>query len=146
MARIRQITERDSLRKHVAAIHIGGKLSLLQRKLSNCLLLHAYDDLLTKSRHRIDAETLVENQYQLLNTTLIPAMQEEGIRFLRRSEWSEEQRQWIRRFFRRELLPVLSPIGLDPVAGRRRVRGHLQVSPRLRWAGFGPVSAGLASG
>ena len=58
MAQIRQISERDSLRKHVAAIHIGGKLSLLQRKLSNCLLLNAYDDLLTKSRHRIDAETL----------------------------------------------------------------------------------------
>ncbi|MFV0243572.1 MAG: replication initiation protein [Qingshengfaniella sp.] len=42
----------------MAAIHIGGKLTLLQRKLSNCLLLHAYDELLTKSSHRIDAETL----------------------------------------------------------------------------------------
>ncbi|WP_428928933.1 replication initiation protein [Marinibacterium sp. SX1] len=58
MTQFRQITERESLRKHVAAIHVGGKLSLLQRKLSNCLLLHAYDDLLTKSSHRIDAETL----------------------------------------------------------------------------------------
>lgn len=58
MTRFTQITERESLRKHVAAIHVGGKLSLLQRKLSNCLLLHAYDDLLTKPSHRIDAETL----------------------------------------------------------------------------------------
>ncbi|MBE3637981.1 replication initiation protein [Mangrovicoccus algicola] len=58
MTEFRQITERESLRKHVAAIHIGGKLTLLQRKLSNCLLLHAYDDLTTKSSHRIDAETL----------------------------------------------------------------------------------------
>ena len=58
MTQFRQITERESLRKHVAAIHVGGKLSLLQRKLSNCLLLHAYDDLLTRPSHRIDAETL----------------------------------------------------------------------------------------
>ncbi|WP_240722712.1 replication initiation protein [Poseidonocella sp. HB161398] len=58
MTEFRQITERESLRKHVAAIHIGGKLTLLQRKLSNCLLLHAYDELTTKSSHRIDAETL----------------------------------------------------------------------------------------
>lgn len=58
MTRFHQITERENLRKHVAAIHVGGKLSLLQRKLSNCLLLHAYDDLLTKTSHRIDAETL----------------------------------------------------------------------------------------
>ena len=55
---MRQITERETLRKHVAAIHVGGKLTLLQRKLSNCLLLNAYDDLLTRPAHRIDAETL----------------------------------------------------------------------------------------
>ncbi|OSP53558.1 replication initiation protein [Pseudoruegeria sp. SK021] len=58
MTQFRHITERESLRKHVAAIHVGGKLTLLQRKLSNCLLLNAYDDLLTKPSHRIDAETL----------------------------------------------------------------------------------------
>jgi plasmid replication initiation protein len=53
-----QITPKESLRKHVAAIHVGGKLTLLQRKLSNCLLLNAYDDLLSRPSHRIDAETL----------------------------------------------------------------------------------------
>lgn len=58
MTQFRQITERESVRKHVAAIHIGGKLTLLQRKLSNCLLLNAYDELLTRPAHRIDAETL----------------------------------------------------------------------------------------
>ncbi|MDO6732678.1 replication initiation protein [Marinovum sp. 2_MG-2023] len=58
MTQFRTVTERESLRKHVAAIHVGGKLTLLQRKLSNCLLLHAYDELLTKNTHRIDAETL----------------------------------------------------------------------------------------
>ncbi len=49
---------RDSVKKHVAAIHVSGKLTLLQRKLSNVLLLNAYDTLTTQRAHRIDARTL----------------------------------------------------------------------------------------
>jgi len=46
------------LKKHVAAIHTDGHLSLLQRKLSNVLLLNAYDTLLTQTEHEIDEKTL----------------------------------------------------------------------------------------
>ncbi|WP_146590998.1 replication initiation protein [Puniceibacterium confluentis] len=49
---------RDSVKKNVAAIHVSGKLSLLQRKLSNVLLLNAYDTLTSQQSHRIDARTL----------------------------------------------------------------------------------------
>lgn len=49
---------RESVKKNVAAIHVSGKLTLLQRKLSNVLLLNAYDTLTTKAQHRIDARTL----------------------------------------------------------------------------------------
>lgn len=49
---------RGAVKKHVAAIHVSGKLTLLQRKLSNVLLLNAYDTLMTKPRHQIDARTL----------------------------------------------------------------------------------------
>ena len=49
---------RQSVKKHVAAIHISGKLTLLQRKLSNVLLLNAYDAITTKPKHQIDARTL----------------------------------------------------------------------------------------
>jgi hypothetical protein len=49
---------RDSVKKNVAAIHVSGKLTLLQRKLSNVLLLNAYDTLTTRGTHRIDARTL----------------------------------------------------------------------------------------
>lgn len=49
---------RSSVKKNVAAIHISGKLTLLQRKLSNVLLLNAYDTLTQKTRHQIDARTL----------------------------------------------------------------------------------------
>lgn len=49
---------RGSVKKNVAAIHVSGKLSLLQRKLSNVLLLNAYDTLITRQKHTIDARTL----------------------------------------------------------------------------------------
>lgn len=49
---------RPAVKKHVAAIHVSGKLSLLQRKLSNVLLLNAYDTLTSQNRHQIDARTL----------------------------------------------------------------------------------------
>lgn len=49
---------RDAVKKNVAAIHVSGKLTLLQRKLSNVLLLNAYDALTTRPFHTIDAKTL----------------------------------------------------------------------------------------
>ncbi len=50
--------KRGSVKKNVAAIHVSGKLTLLQRKLSNVLLLNAYDTLITRQKHTIDARTL----------------------------------------------------------------------------------------
>lgn len=52
--------DKQILKKHVAAIHIGAKLSLLQRKLVNALLYNAYDHLLTAKEHQISASLLCE--------------------------------------------------------------------------------------
>jgi Polyphosphate kinase len=60
------------------------------------------------------AHALVEAQYHVLNDELIPALEAEQIRFLRRSEWTVEQDGWLREHFRNSLLPVLSPLALDP--------------------------------
>ena len=60
------------------------------------------------------AHALVEEQYRTFNDVLVPALEKERIRFLRRSEWTTEQEAWLRNYFSTELLPVLSPIGLDP--------------------------------
>lgn len=53
-------SDNQILKKHVAAIHIGAKLSLLQRKLVNALLYNAYDQLLTAQEHHISASVLCE--------------------------------------------------------------------------------------
>ena len=62
----------------------------------------------------IAAHELVAQQYRLLNETILPELARRDIRFLRRSEYSEAQRRWVRDYFFREMLPVLTPIGLDP--------------------------------
>jgi len=60
------------------------------------------------------AQLLVAEQYHVLNEVLTPALADEGICFLRRTDWNPRQIAWVKRHFYRELLPVLSPIGLDP--------------------------------
>ncbi len=56
----------------------------------------------------------VERQYRILNEDLLPALAEENIRYLRREEWNDQQATWVRRYFKEQVLPVLTPIGLDP--------------------------------
>lgn len=60
------------------------------------------------------AHALVTEQYRLLNEDLIPALEREGIRFVRRTRWRPAHRNWLRNYFHREIEPVLSPISLDP--------------------------------
>ncbi|WP_253446022.1 polyphosphate kinase 1 [Halomonas sp. Y3] len=60
------------------------------------------------------AHEQIERQYRILNEALLPALEEKGIRFRRRSEWTPAQRDWVRDYFEEEILPVISPIGLDP--------------------------------
>ncbi|MFN4063786.1 MAG: polyphosphate kinase 1, partial [Parazoarcus communis] len=56
----------------------------------------------------------IADQYEMLNDDILPALAGEGIVFLRRSLWNDAQRAWIREYFQREVMPVLTPIGLDP--------------------------------
>jgi polyphosphate kinase len=65
-------------------------------------------------RVTVQAHELISEQYALLNDVILPALAGEGIAFLRRSLWNDVQREWIRDFFVNEVMPVLTPIGLDP--------------------------------
>jgi polyphosphate kinase len=61
-----------------------------------------------------NAHGLVDEQYRTLNEVLIPELEKEKIRFIRRTHWTPEQEAWLDKYFETELLPVLSPLGLDP--------------------------------
>ena len=69
-------------------------------------------DVLTRIRER--TLNLVQAQYDFWNRTLLPELAREGIRFSKREAWSDKQRRWLQGYFRNEILPVLSPLGLDP--------------------------------
>ncbi len=60
------------------------------------------------------AHEFVIEQYDILNNVLIPELAKQDIQILRRSQWKPKVTRWVKRYFNRELLPVLSPIGLDP--------------------------------
>jgi polyphosphate kinase len=77
-----------------------------------------YDGLTVRQAFREvskQAHSLVTRQYELLNDDILPNLARQGIRFLRRTHWTQDQADWIREFFFHELMPVLTPIGLDPV-------------------------------
>ena len=71
-------------------------------------LQHAYDLVVER------AQRLVHRQYTMLHETVLPALEQEGIYFHASDTWNDEQLEWARRYFLDELLPVLTPIGLDP--------------------------------
>ncbi len=60
------------------------------------------------------AQALVAEQYRVLGEVLLPQCEQEKIRFIRRSEWSDAQATWLRNYFKSEIQPMLSPMGLDP--------------------------------
>ena len=60
------------------------------------------------------AHELVAEQYRTLNEVLLPELEAQGIRVLKRAVWSSRQTRWIKRYFQQEVLPVLTPMGLDP--------------------------------
>ena len=61
-----------------------------------------------------ETHSIVKEQYALLNEEILPLLVAEGIRFVKRGEWNTAQREWINDFFFREVMPVITPIGLDP--------------------------------
>ena len=57
---------------------------------------------------------LVDRQYRLLNDQIFPSLDAEGIALLHASEWNTAQQQWAYEVFIRDVMPLLTPIGLDP--------------------------------
>ncbi|WP_346799360.1 polyphosphate kinase 1 [Halomonas sp. Bachu 37] len=60
------------------------------------------------------AHEQIARQYQILNDALLPELETQGLRFRRRTQWTAAQKSWVREFFDNEIMPVISPIGLDP--------------------------------
>ena len=60
------------------------------------------------------AHAIVEQQYRLYNDVLMPEFARQGIHLLSHGERNAVQRRWVSAYFRREVRPLLIPVGLDP--------------------------------
>jgi len=56
----------------------------------------------------------LEEQYRILNADLLPSLAKENIHFLYRHEWNDELIKWTENYFHDQVVPVVSPLGLDP--------------------------------
>jgi polyphosphate kinase len=71
-------------------------------------ILETYDKV-TEYTH-----ALVARQYAVFKNTIKPQLEKQGIRFILAQDWTAEQEKWAHGIFRTELLPLLTPIALDP--------------------------------
>jgi polyphosphate kinase len=68
----------------------------------------------TLRRIALVAHELVTEQYRILNEELLPALAEQRIHLVRRGAWADEDARWIKRYFLSAVLPILTPVGIDP--------------------------------
>jgi polyphosphate kinase len=68
------------------------------------------------------ASTLVADQYDLLNRTLLPTLESHGVRFVNARTMTPQQREWLASYFAAEVEPVLTPLGLDPARPFPRIQ------------------------
>lgn len=57
---------------------------------------------------------LVQEQYALWNDVLNPELSKAGIHILGRETWTAAKKRWLHDYFKNEIMPVLSPLALDP--------------------------------
>jgi polyphosphate kinase len=60
------------------------------------------------------ARTMVDSAYRLWRGQLVPALAKQGIRFFEVKELPAEDRQWLDSYYRSQVHPVLTPLGIDP--------------------------------
>jgi len=60
------------------------------------------------------AHELIDEQYEVFNSQVMPALKAEGIVVLNHADRSPAQRAWVQRFFEAQVQPLLVPLSLDP--------------------------------
>jgi polyphosphate kinase len=95
-------------------VRVGGLVEILERNAPPTQGPDGLTQTQTLNEISLRAHDLVAEQYAILNHQLLPELREHGLHILRREEWSQEQILHLKQVFLSDVLPVLSPIGLDP--------------------------------
>jgi len=57
---------------------------------------------------------LIDEIYETLNSDLLPKLAKKEIRILEQQDWNKSQYSWLKKFFRSEVVPLTTAMGLDP--------------------------------
>ncbi|WP_027328229.1 polyphosphate kinase 1 [Marinimicrobium agarilyticum] len=95
-------------------VRVGGLVEMLELNASSPTGPDGLSQEQTLAEVSGRAHTLVDEQYRILNDQLLPMLRDNDIRVLRREEWNEAQVAHLKQVFETDILPLLSPIGLDP--------------------------------
>jgi polyphosphate kinase len=61
-----------------------------------------------------NTERMVKEQYECWQHDLVPALEKEGIFFKNEASLSQKEKDWLQRYFEREIFPILTPLAIDP--------------------------------
>jgi polyphosphate kinase len=93
------------------------RVSRLQQQVAFGLSARSPDGLAAAEilgRVSAEAHRLVAQQYQVLDSVLLPELSATGLRLVRSDDYEAHHLAFLREYFHREVVPVLTPIGLDP--------------------------------
>ncbi len=57
---------------------------------------------------------MMDQLFELWNDNIVPALKENNIHILRFQEFSDEEREKLKEYFKKEIYPVLTPLAFDP--------------------------------
>lgn len=95
-------------------VRVGGLVEMIELNAPTAPGPDGLTQIQTLNEIAVRAHNLVDEQYTILNQILLPLMRDNGIRVLKREEWSSQHIKYLHHYFQTDVLPVLSPIGLDP--------------------------------
>ncbi|AJQ97718.1 polyphosphate kinase 1 [Gynuella sunshinyii] len=95
-------------------VRVGGLIELIERGSGTTSFADGMTITQTKEAIAEQAHEFVHQQYTVLNEQILPLLRENGIFILRRDEWVSDQINYLHDYFQSDVLPLLSPIGLDP--------------------------------
>ena len=61
-----------------------------------------------------ETQTLVSHKYKIFQKDILPKLEREGIHLHFECAWTPSQHRWAKTYFEKELVPLLTPIVLDP--------------------------------
>jgi polyphosphate kinase len=93
------------------------RVAALKQLLENRSDAHGPDGLRpaeTLAAIRLRVQPMVSDQYTLLHQTLLPALREKNIYLRSVAELDQSRLEWTQETFRKDILPILTPLAVDP--------------------------------